>query len=68
MPLYVYMVSLVAQKVKNLLAMQETQVWSLNWEDSPEKRIATHSSILAWRAPGMKEPGGLSHFVYSFVY
>ena len=54
--------------VKNLPAMQETQVWSLSWEDSLEKSMATHSSILAWRVPGMKEPGGLLHFVYSFVY
>ena len=68
MPLYVYRISLLAQKVKNLPAMQETQVWSLSWEDSLEKSMATHSSILAWRVPGMKEPGGLSHFVYSFVY
>ena len=68
MPLYVYRFSLLAQKVKNLPAMQETQVWSLSWEDSLEKSMATRSSILAWRVPGMKEPGGLLHFVYSFVY
>ena len=42
---------LVAQMVKNLPAMQETQVWSLNQEDSLEKRMATHSSILAWEIP-----------------
>ena len=42
--------SLVAQMVKNLPEMQETQVRSLGWEDSLlEKRMATHSSILAWR-------------------
>ena len=42
--------SLVAQMVKNLLAMRETQVRSLGWEDPPEKGMATHySSILAWR-------------------
>ena len=34
--------------VKNLLAMQDTQVWSLGWEDALEKGMATHSSILAW--------------------
>ena len=34
--------------VKNLLAMQDTQVWSLDWEDALEKGMATHSSILAW--------------------
>ena len=43
--------SLVAQLVKNLPAMQETWVSSLGWEDSLEKGMATHSSILAWRIP-----------------
>ena len=43
--------SLVAQLVKNLLAMQEPWVRSLGWEDSLEKGTATHSSILAWRIP-----------------
>ena len=42
--------------VKNLLAMQETQVQSLGWEDALEKEMATHSSILAWRIPRTKEP------------
>ena len=37
---------------------QEMQVWSLGWEDPLEKGIATHSSILAWRIPWTKEPGG----------
>ena len=49
----------VAQTVKNLPAMQETQVRSLGWEDPLEEGLATHSSILAWRIPGMGEPGGL---------
>ena len=49
----------VAQIVKNLPAMQETQVRSLGWEDPLEKGMATHSSILAWRVPWTKEPGGL---------
>ena len=44
-------VSLVAQTVKNLPAMQETWVWSLGWEDPLEEDMATHSSILAWRFP-----------------
>ena len=44
-------VSLVAQTVKNLLAMQETWVRSLDWEDPLEEGIATHSSILCWRIP-----------------
>ena len=43
--------SLVAQTVKNLPAMQETQVRSLGWEDSLEKGMETHSSILAWEIP-----------------
>ena len=43
--------SLVAQTVKNLPAMQETQLQSLGWEDSLEKGSVTHSSILAWRFP-----------------
>ena len=44
-------VSLLAQLVKNLLAKQETWVRSLGWEDSLEKRKATHSSTLVWRIP-----------------
>ena len=43
--------SLVAQLVKNSLAMQETWVRSLDWEDPLEKGKATHSSTLAWRIP-----------------
>ena len=46
-------------KVKNLPAMQETQVLSLGQEDSLEKGMATHSSILAWRIPWTEKPGGL---------
>ena len=45
--------------VKNLPAMQESQVQSLGQEDSLEKEIATHSSILAWKIPWTEEPGGL---------
>ena len=41
----------MAQLVKNLPAMQETQVRSLGWEDPLERGTATHSSILAWRIP-----------------
>ena len=51
-------VSPVAQTVKNLLAMQETRVQSLGWEDPLEKGMATHSSIPAWRMPSTEEPGG----------
>ena len=49
----------VAQTVKNLPAMQETQVQSLGWEDPLENELATHSSILDWRIPWTKEPGRL---------
>ena len=49
----------MAQTVKNLPAMQETQVRSLGWDDPLEKGMATHSSILAWRIPWTEEPGGL---------
>ena len=51
--------SLVAQRIKGLPAMQETQVQSLGWEDPLEKEMATHSSILAWRIPWTEEPGKL---------
>ena len=51
--------SLVAQTVKNPLAMWETRVQSLGWEDLLEKGMATHSSILAWRIPWTEKPGGL---------
>ena len=50
------MASLVAQTVKKLPAMQETQVQSLGQEDALEKGVATHSSILAWRIPWTDEP------------
>ena len=49
----------MAQTVKRLLTMQETQVQSLGWEDLLEKEMATHCSILAWKIPWMKEPGKL---------
>ena len=48
----------VTQTVKNLPAMQETQVQSLGQEDPPEKEMVTHSSILAWRIPWTEDPGG----------
>ena len=51
--------SLVAQTVKNLPAVQETQVWSLDGEGPLQKGMAAHSSILAWRIPWTEEPGGL---------
>ena len=49
----------MAQTVKRLPTMQETQVQSLGQEDPLEKEMATHSSILAWKIPWMEEPGGL---------
>ena len=49
----------IAQLIKNLPAMQETQVRSLGQEDPLEKEMATHSSILAWKIPWREEPGGL---------
>ena len=50
---------LVAQTVKNLPAVRETQVQSLRWEDPLEKEMTTHSSILIWEIPWTEEPGGL---------
>ena len=49
----------MAQTVKSLPAMWETWVRSLGWEDPLEKEVATHCSILSWRIPWTKEPGGL---------
>ena len=56
-------VSLVAQVVKNLPVMWETQVRSLGQEDPLEKEMATHSSIIAWRISWTEEPGGLVYGV-----
>ena len=52
-------VNLVAQLVKNPTAMQKTPFRSLGWQDPLQKRMATHSSILAWRIPWTEDPGGL---------
>ena len=49
----------MAQKVKNLPALQETQVQSLGWEDPLEKGMPTYSSVLIWRIPWREEPGSL---------
>jgi len=49
----------VAQTVKNLPALQETQVRSLGQQDPPEEGMATHSSIVAWRIPWTEEPDRL---------
>ena len=50
---------LLAQRLKHLPEMWETQVRSLGWDDPLEKEMATHSSTLAWRIPWREEPGGL---------
>ena len=52
----------MAQQVKNLLAVQETQetwIQSLVWEDPLGEAMITHSSILAWKIPWTEEPGGI---------
>ena len=51
--------TLVAQMVKRVSAVQEIQVGSLGWEDPLEKVMAPHSSTLAWKIPWMEEPGRL---------
>ena len=50
---------MAAQTLKNLPAMQETQLQSLGWEDPQEKEIAIHSSMIAWKIPWIEEPGRL---------
>ena len=49
----------MVQKVKNLPAVQETWVQSLDQEDPMEKEMATDSSILTWKTPWTEDPGGL---------
>jgi len=49
----------MAQRIKNMPAMQKTQVQSVGLEDPLKKEVATHSSILAWRIPRTEEPGRL---------
>ena len=56
---WMYLGLQAAQWVKNLPAMQETQVRFQGWEDPLEEEMATHSSILAWRVPQTEESGGL---------
>ena len=63
-PLQYSWASLVAQKVKNLPAMQETWVLSLGCEDPLEKGTATHSSTLAWRIPWTIQSMGLQRARY----
>ena len=49
----------MAQTIKNLLAMREMRVRTLDWEEPLEKEMATHSITLAWRIPWTEEPDGL---------
>ena len=56
---YIHGASLVAQMVKNPLAMQETQVQFPGQEDPLEEKMATDSNILAWEIPWTEEAGGL---------
>ena len=58
-PLRLTRASQVAQSVKNLPAVQKTQVQPLGQEDPLEKGMAIHSSILAWKILWQEEPGGL---------
>ena len=65
----------VAQTVKNLPAIQETQVHSLDWEDPLERKTATHCSILAWRIPWTEElqsmgckPSDITEHAQSLLY
>ena len=55
---FTFRASLVAQRLKRLPAMRETWVRSLGWGAPLEKEMATHSTILAWKIPWTKEPGG----------
>ena len=60
----------MAQTVKRLPTMWETQVQSLDLEDLLKKEMATHSSILAWKIPWTEEPGRtqLSDFIYPYIF
>ena len=73
---HVCLTLIVAQLVKNLPAVQETQVWFLGWEDPLEKEMATHSSILAWKISwtegcspwGRKELGTTERLTLTLIY
>ena len=58
-PLRIYLGPLVVQTVKNLPAMWETWIRSLDWEDTLQKGMVTQYSILPWRIPWIEEPGEL---------
>ena len=59
--------SMVAQMVKHLPTMWDTQVWFLGWEDPLEKKMAAHSSTLAWKIPWMEEHDRLQYMVSQSV-
>ena len=61
------MASLLAQMVKILPAMQETQIRILGWEAPLEEEMATHSSILAWRIPWTEEPATIHEVAKSWM-
>ena len=52
-----HLLAQVGQMIKNLPAVQETQVQSLDWEDPPEEEMATHSSILTWTEENLTDRG-----------
>ena len=58
-PFGIYLTSLVAQMIKHLSAMWETQVQAMGWEDPLEKEMAIHSSTIAWKFQWTEEPGRL---------
>ena len=60
--------SLVAQRIKCLPAMRESQVRSLGWENPLEKEMATHSSILAWRIPWTEEPDTTERLHFQMIF
>ena len=66
MPLCMYIFPIV-QLVENVPAMQETWVQFLGWEDSLEKEMASHSSILVWRIPWTEEPDGPKMFYLNLI-
>ena len=55
---HIFGLKYAGSEVKNLPAMQETRIQSLGWEDSMEREMAIHSSILAWKIQWTEEPGG----------
>ena len=60
--------SVLAVENQHADATQETRVWSLGWENSLEKEMATHSSILAWRTPWTEEPGWLQSMLLKSIW